>query len=73
MSIKLYFRNGENGIEEPWVCSTLTRYVGRDVNIKVPMATAEVVYRYVNQNSETLSSYRLDLNKTFAQGWDVFY
>lgn len=40
------YRNGESGVEEPWVCSTLTRYLWQKPEHKHPMITAEAVFRY---------------------------
>uniref|UniRef100_A0A146LIY5 Superoxide dismutase copper/zinc binding domain-containing protein n=1 Tax=Lygus hesperus TaxID=30085 RepID=A0A146LIY5_LYGHE len=40
------YRNGESGIEEPWICSTLTRYIWSEPEYKMPMLTAQAVYRY---------------------------
>ncbi|XP_075237952.1 superoxide dismutase family protein Rsod [Lycorma delicatula] len=40
------YRNGD-GSEVPWVCSTLINYqTGANINQKVPMNTAQVIYRY---------------------------
>jgi len=44
-SVAIY-KNGENGIEEPWICSVLTRYQSHNPDHKVPMFTAEALYRY---------------------------
>ncbi|XP_054261582.1 uncharacterized protein LOC128985759 [Macrosteles quadrilineatus] len=43
-SFVVYKNNDTSGIEEPWVCSTLTRFTRH--NTKVPMATAEAIFRY---------------------------
>ncbi|BES96735.1 Copper/zinc superoxide dismutase (SODC) [Nesidiocoris tenuis] len=40
------YRNGESGIEEPWICTTLTRYKWAEPEYKMPILSAEAVYRY---------------------------
>ncbi|CAH1405229.1 unnamed protein product [Nezara viridula] len=40
------YRNGESGVEEPWICSTLIRYIWAKPDQKLPVLTAEVSYRY---------------------------
>ncbi|XP_014242345.1 uncharacterized protein LOC106662638 [Cimex lectularius] len=40
------YRNGESGIEEPWICVTLTRYKATQPEYKMPVVTAEVTFRY---------------------------
>ncbi|KAL1137771.1 hypothetical protein AAG570_009467, partial [Ranatra chinensis] len=40
------YRNGEKGYEEPWICAPLIRYFSSQPEYKVPMITAEAVYRY---------------------------
>ncbi|XP_073970681.1 superoxide dismutase family protein Rsod isoform X1 [Rhodnius prolixus] len=40
------YRNGESGVEEPWICSTLTRYLWDHPEYKMPVVTAEAFYRY---------------------------
>ncbi|KAK9501516.1 hypothetical protein O3M35_012226 [Rhynocoris fuscipes] len=40
------YRNGESGVEEPWICTTLVRYIWSQPDYKMPIITAEVIYRY---------------------------
>uniref|UniRef100_A0A1B6GD08 Superoxide dismutase copper/zinc binding domain-containing protein n=1 Tax=Cuerna arida TaxID=1464854 RepID=A0A1B6GD08_9HEMI len=43
-SLVVYINNDTSGVEDPWICSTLIRFTR--YNTKIPMATAEVIFRY---------------------------